>query len=259
MYYVIYVYLNLDYFFHYFSFLFFFEQILCIIFENQKKKKMLSNSASNLTHLTTKLNQVNNDLYYTIESELEKLKEQEKQLQTALKLKTRNELLRSMEKELVMDNGGVFLQDLTNNNTALMLTNSMNLNQSAENEEQALSSSTRSYPSLLNNTIQNNNFVSSAISHYQTLNLNNLSKSIDVSDDGLRKSNQILDKLIRDYSMNSIENCDAAYLKSLQGDLNELIKSAAYSSSFKNKYPVDQQNLIKPNVVIFFLLKIKVG
>lgn len=168
-------------------------------------------SSSNLAQLSQQLDRINDELQWTVENELDRLREEERLLQSALKLKTRHELINSMEKELEMD---AFIRDVTNNQTALMLTATSDLNE------------TRS-----------RNYVSSALAGYETLN-----RSIDLSDDSLKKSNQILDKLIQEYSNTLSETSRTA-------TTNELLRSAAFGTDYKNQYALNQSELVRPNVV----------
>jgi hypothetical protein len=199
-------------------------------------------ASTNLSDLTTQLEIVNSQFHSTIESELDKLKEKERQLQAALKLKTRQTLLSTMERELEIDN---FYSDVTGNSTALMLTSSGDRAYLANNDSlrQSLDNCSLS-PS------KNGNFVSSAIAGYQTLNLSNLNKSIDVSDEGLRQSNAILDKLITDYHINLDQSRS---LSATSNQVSQFLRSAASDSNFKNQYAVNTQEILQPSVVkVFF-------
>jgi hypothetical protein len=205
-------------------------------------QKSLAASA-NLANLTTQLEMVNNQFHSTIETELDKLKLEESQLQAALKLKTRQSLVSTMERELEMNN---FFSDLTGNSTALELTsrdeNNSYLNGTGFNKSATLAESSQ----FLNSLNRNNNFVSSAIADYQTMNLNNLNKSIDLSEDGLRKSNALLDKLINDYNSSSVTPGSLRY--SANG-VSQFLKSAASDSDYKNRYLLNSQENIRPSVV----------
>ena len=194
-----------------------------------------SQRSSNLAQLTSQLNTVNNEFHSTINNELDRLREQERVLQTALKLKTRNDLINTMQRELAVDD---FHQDLTGHNTALMLTSSTNKNL---NSSFGNNSSINLENSFGLSVSTNNNFVSSAIADFQALNLNNLNKSIDLSDDGLRKSHIILDKLIREYSANSTEAANSS--------VNELLRSAAFDPSYKNRHALNTQEIVRPSVI----------
>lgn len=54
--------------------------------------------------LRQELQTINTKLQLSLDIEMQKLKEQEKELQEALKLKTRTDLIKAMENELAMDN-----------------------------------------------------------------------------------------------------------------------------------------------------------
>jgi hypothetical protein len=189
-------------------------------------------ASTNLANLTSQLEMVNSQFHSTIESELDKLKDKERILQAALKLKTRQTLMDTMERELEMDN---LYTDLTNNNSALMLTSTNNDYLSSEPLRRSSTSSSFS---------KNNNLVSTAIADYQSANLSNLNRSIDVSDEGLKKSNTILDKLISDYNVSLSQSQNLA-----SSEVSQFLKSAASDSDFKNKFAVNTQEILQPSVV----------
>ncbi|CAF0714968.1 unnamed protein product [Brachionus calyciflorus] len=112
--------------------------------------------------LSQQLQTINTQLTMSLGLEMQRLKEQEKELQEALKLKTRTELIRAMENELDMD--------VLNENFL----------------------SSKSLTSL-NNSQNNYTYTSEFL------------KSLNLDDD-LRKSHQILDNLLKEYTNSSYLN-----------------------------------------------------
>ena len=70
---------------------------------------MATTSRSRVDYLTQSLQLVSNELQATIDLEMQKLKDDEKALKDALKLKTRQELITTMERELEMGQLNNFL------------------------------------------------------------------------------------------------------------------------------------------------------
>jgi hypothetical protein len=101
---------------------------------------MLSTSS---LYLTDSLRKVNDELQSSIDTELKRLKNEEKQLKEFLLLKTRRDLISTMSKELEMD-------ELAKNNDALKNTffNSNNLKESMTFSDNALTKSHLLYDKL---------------------------------------------------------------------------------------------------------------
>lgn len=152
--------------------------------------------------LTQQLNSINEQFRTSIDYEMQRLKQEEIELQNALKLRTRQEFIRSLDRELL-------LEDLDSSASDLRFTSNSYSNLKA------------TYPSLV-----------ATSKDYTTEFLTS-----DTLDENLRKSHQVLDKLIQDY--------DSA---------REFLKESANSSTFKNKYiDNDRSKVVKPNVVRIIL------
>lgn len=198
---------------------------------------MLTSRTSQLSELT----RVNDDLKTQFDLELMRLKEREKQLQDALKLKTRLDLLNSMEKELAIDNlddGG-----LSRSRTRSNLNNSV----------------------LFNNTSGTGKLTNS-------IGLSTLSTADDLvqlSDESLIKSGQVMSKLTNDLSRTQVDfDCaicgsghdhDHGHEKRSSPvpiDTSEFLRSSVYKTVTTPKtYAVNYTTTgpIRPNVVRFFV------
>ena len=132
------------------------------------QQQMLATSSSGVStsdhveYLRRSLQHVNDELQNTFDSEFRRLKEEERRIQDILKLKTRAELLHTMQKELEMDNLST-LDTSRNNNSALLSSSNVNLFQS----------------------------------HASATNTQ-LNESVKWSDECLNQSQLVLDKLMRD-------------------------------------------------------------
>lgn len=172
---------------------------------------MMATSKSNIEQLNQTLQEVTNELQATIEFEMLKLKEQERELQNALKQKTRRNLITTMERELEMGN---------------------------LNESNLLFTSTFK-PSLT--TSQTFNQTSKS----------NLNESIKLSDDSLKKSILVYNKLLDDCSICSAnENPDV--LQTSKVDAKDFLRYAAQDPTTKNQYFSEQtrNEIVRPNMVI---------
>ena len=181
---------------------------------------MLATSKSRVDYLTQSMQMVSNELQATIDVELQKLKDEEKTLKNALRLKTRQELITTMERELAMG-------DL-NENTA---TNHF-LRTSASYDSHALNSLNQSASQL-----------------YQTQsNASKLNESIRLSDDHLRTSRLALNKLTDECSICSTDLNQLTLNNTAQVDARSFLQQSAHDPTFKNQF-ADTQEFVNPNVV----------
>lgn len=111
-----------------------------------------------IQYLTSTLQQVNQEFSSTIDEQLKRLKEEERELQNLLKLKARRELINSMEKELGLDflNNSANLSSSQLNSVIL----SKSLNNSVNND---LLRSSNSFKDSLENTANEENLRKSEI------------------------------------------------------------------------------------------------
>jgi hypothetical protein len=174
---------------------------------------MLATSKSNIEQLNQTLQQVTNELQTTIEFEMLKLKEQERELQNALKLKTRRNLITTMERELEMGN---------------------------LNESNLLFTSTFKPSLTASQTFMNSQ-----------LNASNLNESKKLSDDSL-KSILVYNKLIDDCSIFSADNLNPDVVQTSKVDAKDFLRYAAQDPTTKNQYFSDQARteIVRPNMVI---------
>lgn len=172
---------------------------------------MLETKISDINYLTQTLQEVSGELQGTINLELQRLKEEEQQLKNAIKLKTRRELMNSMERELAMDN-------INNNNDF--------------------------YSKTFSNFSTRNNLYETTKSE---LSPKNLAESIKLTDDYLQKSHQVLQSLISDYATWSAPNNKQF---SASNSASEFLRQSASNPIYKNNYlNYDKTNYIRPNVV----------
>lgn len=174
---------------------------------------MLATSRSKVDSLTQSLKLVTDELQSTIDLELQKLKAEEQALKSALKLKTRQDLITTMERELEME--PLYADDF--------LTQT-NLN----------GSSNSLYRKKLNQSLYNTN---------------NLSESINFSNENLNLSNLLLNKLNDECYI-----CSTDLKSTLQHDRQthamDFLSQSATNSVFKNQNGVeDSTEFVNPNVV----------
>ena len=182
---------------------------------------MLATSNSRVDYLTQSLQLVSSELQSTIDFELQKLKDQEIALKNALKLKTRQELVTSMERELAFGN-------LSENSTSNFLTNSASFG------------ATNTYQPLNQSNL------------YQTLNnSSNLNESIKLSNDHLNKSLLVLNKLTDECHICNTDLTTTQTLNnSYQTAARDFLTQSASDPNFKNQFVQDNSGFINPNVVI---------
>lgn len=199
---------------------------------------MVLNLTRSNDYTNSALVQVNNELRATIDFEMQKLKEQEKQLQDALRLKTRMDLITTMERELQME-------DLNDVDLGLLQSNS-NLRRTMQTD----------------NLFQRTSLSNTNLSNSNNMNTSNLDEMIRLSDDSLTKSYLLMNKLNRSSSQNynnpTNDECSICEYPTNNSPLNtsEFLKNTVYSTTNTTKNPLSYYNVadpVRPNVVSGFL------
>jgi hypothetical protein len=198
----------------------------------------LTNRSTN-GYLTT-LSQVNDDLTNALDYELEKLKREEKQLQDALRLKTRLDLLQTIDKELKMNN------DLSENADF----DSLGLDSSSA----YLLGSMQAKNALSTNYNLSDSFKTTA----------SLDDKIRLSEESLTKSYLLLDKLNKSLKSSFDDQClicEHPLNKTTNSpvDTNEFLKKTVYSNLNNNRsYSGIFNNTepVRPNVVSYIRTKL---
>lgn len=174
------------------------------------------------------LTRVNNDLKNAFDFELEKLKDQERELQEALRLKTRIELLSTLEKELQMKD----LSELDNDDLDRVNTRSNFLSSQID--------ATRILPvNDIRSTMKSGDQLSATnMSRLSTRSLDDL---IQLSDESLIKSYAVMDKLNR-------SGADRTTRHLLHDTTAECEICEYPMSSIENRSPIDTQEFLKKTV-----------
>ena len=173
---------------------------------------MLTTSRSKVDYLTQSLKLVTDELQSTIDFELNKLKAEEQALKGALKLKTRQDLITTMERELEME--PLYANDYLNHTH--------------------LKGSSHSF-SLKNQDLYNSK---------------NLSESINISNENLNLSNLLLNKLNDECNICSTDLNRSMQQNEYQTAAMDFLSQSANSSVLKTQYNIeDNSEFINPNVV----------
>ena len=196
----------------------------------------LTNRSTN-GYLTT-LSQVNDDLTNALDYELEKLKREEKQLQDALRLKTRLDLLQTIEKELKMNN---------------------DLSENADFDSSGLDSSYLLGSMQAKNALSTNYNLSDSFKTTASLD-----DKIRLSEESLTKSYLLLDKLNKSLKSSFDDQClicEHPLNKTTNSpvDTNEFLKKTVYSNLNNNRsYSGIFNNTepVRPNVVSYIRTKL---
>ena len=176
---------------------------------------MLATSRSRVDYLTQSLQLVTNELQSTIELELHKLKAEEEALKSALKLKTRQELITTMERELEME--PLYANDFSTQTNLRGSTNSL-------------------YKTNLNQSLRNTN---------------NLSESIHFSNENLKLGNLLLNKL-NDECLICSTDLKSTGLNDHQTEALDFLSQSATNSLYKNQFG-SEDVFVNPNVVRIIL------